>query len=379
MVIVALPDGPARGRSVTTLDQYLPLVFCMVTLVICLYAEPLSRRLRVVDYPDGGRKGHAEPTPLIGGLAIMVPLSLWCITVFAVEPEVASRLHLAILLCGLGVALMGFMDDQAPVSPRSRFLLLIVFAVTAFVLDPSLVNERLYWFGDAYTIPVWVFCALIVVGQVGLVSAINMADGMNGLVLTLYLVWFAALAFISEGTAQAASLLLCAMLVVTLLFNARGRLFLGDCGTFAITFVLGLLVIAAHNQGHLSFDQMLLWFFVPIVDCLRLIWTRLSRGRSPFLGDKNHFHHRLVHRFGQTSAFALYTFGVTAGVVAVTLWPSGNLIVLAALIVFYIGLWLPRPGRTAGVDADEAKRIRNVVRLRDRSEKPPRRDRSSER
>jgi UDP-GlcNAc:undecaprenyl-phosphate/decaprenyl-phosphate GlcNAc-1-phosphate transferase len=366
------------GTSVTALDQYFPLLFCMMTLVICLFAEPLSRRLRVVDYPDGGRKGHATPTPLIGGVAIMVPLALWCATILLVEPEVATRLHLTILLCGLGVAVMGFMDDQAPVSPRSRFLLLIIFAVMAFILDPSLVNDGLRWDGDFIIVPAWAFCVLIVVGQVGLVSAINMADGMNGLVLTLYLVWFAALAFISEGVVQAASLLVCAMLIVTLLFNARGRLFLGDCGTFAVTFVLGLLVIAAHNSGWLSFDQMLLWFFIPIVDCLRLIWARLVRGRSPFLGDKNHFHHRLMHRFGQTTAFALYTVMVTAGVIAVTVLPEFNYIICAMLLVFYIGFVVPRPARV-GV-GEEPKRGRNVVKLRDRSERPPPpQDRQSER
>jgi UDP-GlcNAc:undecaprenyl-phosphate GlcNAc-1-phosphate transferase len=363
---------------VTTLDQYFPLLFCMVTLVICLFAEPLSQRLRVVDYPDGGRKGHTAPTPLIGGIAIMLPLALWCLTILLAEPEVATRLHLTVLLCGLGVALMGFMDDQAPVSPRSRFLLLIVFAVMAFVLDPSLIADRLMWAGNALPIEAWAFCILIVVGQVGLVSAINMADGMNGLVLTLYLVWFGALAFISGGAVQATAQLVCAMLIVTLLFNARGRLFLGDCGTFAITFVLGLLVIAAHNQGQLSFDQMLLWFFIPIMDCLRLIWARLARGRSPFLGDKNHFHHRLIHRFGVRTAFVLYVAAVIAGVIAVTLWPSGNLITLALLITFYVGFMLPRPARAA---AEERKRERerNVVRLRDRAEKPPRQDRKSER
>lgn len=361
----------------TSFDQYFPFLFCMVTLVICLYAGPLSQRLRVVDYPDGGRKGHASPTPLIGGIAIMVPLALWCLTILLAEPEIATRLHLAILLCGLGVAVMGFMDDQAPVSPRSRFIMLVIFAIMIFLLDPELVGDHLSWTGgDASPMPLWAFCMLIVVGQVGLVSAINMADGMNGLVLTLYLVWFLALALISSGAVQATALLVCAMLIVTLLFNARGRLFLGDCGTFAITFVLGALVVAAHNSGWLTFDQMLIWFLIPIVDCLRLIWARLARGRSPFLGDKNHFHHRLIQRFGQRWAFVLYTGAVTAAVAAVTLWPSSNVITLAVLMTFYVGFLLPRP---AAAVVEDGKRQRNVVRLRDRTEKMPPKNRKSDR
>jgi UDP-GlcNAc:undecaprenyl-phosphate GlcNAc-1-phosphate transferase len=359
---------------VPAFEQYLPLLFCLVTLAVCLYAEPLSRRLRVVDYPDGGRKGHAAPTPLIGGIAIMVPLALYCATVLLADPGSDSRLHLAILLCGLGVGVMGFMDDQAPVSPRSRFVLLIIFAAMAFFIDPALLGDKLLWNGDAFPIPAWAFGVLIIIGQVGLVSSINMADGMNGLVPTLYLVWFLALALITGGAVQDTALLVSAMLTVTLMFNARGRLFLGDCGTFAISFVLGILVIAAHNQGALSFDQMLLWFFIPIADCLRLIWARLWRGRSPFLGDNNHFHHRLIRRFGQTAAFAIYAATVVAGVAAVTLWPEGNLFVLAGLTVCYVGLTVMRPARPA---VEEARRQRNIVRLRDRSERPRRPDRSS--
>ena len=294
-------------------EQFVPFLFCMITLLICLYADPLSRRLRVVDYPDGGRKGHAVPTPLIGGIAIMLPLSLWCVSVLLFEPDQATQLHLTILLCGGGVALMGFMDDQAPVSPRVRFVMLILFAIMAFTIDPALIGDSLSWGGQAISpFPAWAFCLLIVIGQVGLVSAINMADGMNGLVLTLYLVWFLALALISTGVVQATALLVSAMLVITLAFNARGRLFLGDCGTFAVTFVLGLLVIAAHNSGWLSFDQMLLWFFIPIVDCLRLMISRVRRGQAPSEGDRNHFHHRLQDVFGTTYSCIIYLGAVGA-------------------------------------------------------------------
>ena len=357
----------------TSLEQYFPFLFYLGTLVICLFAGPLSRRLRVVDYPDGARKGHETPTPLIGGIAVMIPLALWCLTILLMRPEQATALHRTVLLCGLGVAVMGFMDDQAPVSPRSRFILLVIFAVMAIALDPGLIGDHLYWSnGTATALPFWAFCALIVVSQVGLVSAINMTDGMNGLVPTLYLVWFFSLALITVGAVQTMALLVCGMLIITLLFNVRGRLFLGDCGTFAITFVLGVLVIAAHKSGRIAFDQMLIWFFIPVVDCLRLTLARLMRGRSPFLGDTNHFHHRLIQRFGQDAAFVLYLGSVVGAVATATLWPSLNVITFAALLTFYFGFLLPRPGQAAAKDNSASQ---NVVRLRDQSEKRPLKER----
>lgn len=352
-----------------------------MTLGICLYAGPLSRLLRVVDYPDGGRKAHATPTPMIGGIAVIVPLALWCLMTVMIGPLDAAQLQMTILLCGLGVAVMGFMDDQAPVSPRSRFLMLIIFATLAFTLDPALISSHLNWTdGSTSEIPVWAFCALIVLGQVGLVSAINMADGMNGLVLTAYLVWFLALALVSAGAVQAVSSLVSAMLIVTLLFNARGRLFLGDCGTFAITFVLGTLIISAHNAGHIAYDQAFIWFFIPIADCLRLIATRLSHGRSPFLGDKNHFHHRLIQRFGHSTAFAIYMSLVLVDVAGTTVRPDWSLFVLAATALAYLALMLPHSRAVDSASTDEEPRaVRNVVSLRSRVERPRPRSRKPER
>jgi UDP-N-acetylmuramyl pentapeptide phosphotransferase/UDP-N-acetylglucosamine-1-phosphate transferase len=51
----------------------------LLTVVICLFAGPISHRLGVVDMPDGDRKHHPEPTPMVGGIAIMLPLCIWCI------------------------------------------------------------------------------------------------------------------------------------------------------------------------------------------------------------------------------------------------------------------------------------------------------------
>ena len=50
--------------------------FGLSVLACCSLAGPVGRLLGVIDYPDGGRKSHARPTPMIGGIALMVPLLL---------------------------------------------------------------------------------------------------------------------------------------------------------------------------------------------------------------------------------------------------------------------------------------------------------------
>ncbi len=48
----------------------------LAVVACCSLAGPMGRVLGVIDYPDGGRKSHARPTPMVGGIALMLPLLL---------------------------------------------------------------------------------------------------------------------------------------------------------------------------------------------------------------------------------------------------------------------------------------------------------------
>src|SRR5579864_6919412 len=97
------------------------------SLLICLSAETIGRRLGVMDVPDNGRKHHLKETPLVGGIGILLPLLLWLCGAFSGSLISDSQILLVLLLCSAGVGLVGFADDQTPTTPLSRFLTLIVF------------------------------------------------------------------------------------------------------------------------------------------------------------------------------------------------------------------------------------------------------------
>ena len=84
-------------------------------------------------------------------------------------------------------------------------------------------------------------------------------------------------------------------LLVTLIFNLRGKLFLGDSGTYATSLTIGLLTVYTYNMtdGRLYADAVVAWFIVPVIDCLRLMAVRALQRRSPMSPDTNHLHHRL--------------------------------------------------------------------------------------
>lgn len=341
----------------TLLDYLLPVI----TVVICLFARPIGRRLGVIDDPDGTRKTHPGPTPLIGGIAVVVPLVLWAAAGITWGRASAPGFQLAILLCGSGVAILGFMDDQQGISAWGRLLLLGIFSVVALRLDTTLAIDRVH-FAPGYWVstPAYLLPCLSIVALAGFSSAVNMTDGLNGLVLALVCIWSVCLAILGGSEVSAAASVIGAASFITMLFNLRGKLFLGDCGAFALAFVIGLLAIRSHSSGRLLIETALVWFYVPVLDCLRVIVLRLLRGRSPFLPDREHFHHRLADRLGEGWATAVYAGLVGSASLLATLAPQRAVLALSILSVAFCGFLLADglatrsastlPGSPAGAD-----------------------------
>jgi UDP-GlcNAc:undecaprenyl-phosphate GlcNAc-1-phosphate transferase len=243
---------------------------------------------------------------------------------------------------------------------------LVVFLGVAFVIEPGFVSKMLNWGSFAPTkIALFPYCLLMILTAVGLVNAVNMADGQDGVVGSMFAVWAGCLALVSTGTAQAAALVLFLASLVFLAFNLRGKLFLGDCGTYGVTFVIGLLAALAHARGGVSLETVIVWFFVPVVDCLRLLITRLMRGRSPFEGDRDHIHHRLEDEMGKTKGFMTYAGAVASTSLLSTLEPKFALVSLTLVAAFYLSYARLTDGRSgAGIAlSEDADTSSNVVAI----------------
>lgn len=325
-------------RSCNLFLEYLPI---LATVAICLFARRVGEWLDVIDHPDNERKTHSGPTPLVGGIAVMASISVWAVFGLLWGSAVDSGFYFSLLLCGGGVAVIGFMDDQHNISAGGRLLLLAMFAVIAVRLDPVLAADRVHfaawgWFG----LPPLLLPSLTVVALAGFSSAVNMTDGLDGLVLALICIWSLCLVIVGTSEISSAAAVVAAASVITLLYNLRGRLFLGDCGAFAIAFIVGLLAVRCHNLGRLPLETALVWFYIPVLDCLRLIPLRLHKHRSPFKPDREHFHYRLSARVGENRAITIYagTVGLTS--LMTTLIPQLAFFALTLASTVYFGFLL---------------------------------------
>jgi UDP-GlcNAc:undecaprenyl-phosphate GlcNAc-1-phosphate transferase len=288
-----------------------------LTYGIAINGERIGHALRLMDMPNA-RKLHQRATPLLGGLALLIvflPISLALAA--QVNGGVFSRPGIVWTLSVAGMALVGILDDRQSISPRTRLVAsAAIFGLAAYA-DPAF-NVRVLDFEYPNLIiglgPKTLAILFTVLCCVGLVNAVNMADGKNALVIGLCLGWLFLLTPRAPATLIPYIGLLVATLAVLLAFNKDGKLFLGDGGAYGLATALALLTIAiynrpgAHSTRAISADEIMILFAVPVLDAFRLSWKRFRRGQSPMAADRDHLHHHLQDRFGWPGGLFVYLF-----------------------------------------------------------------------
>lgn len=314
------------------------VVVIIISALLCWHAKLVGKFLNVIDYPDNTSKLHVAPTPAVGGICILVPVTLTILATVAIGAPSVDKLPVAVGLCALGIGTVGLMDDQSAITPLSRVLSILIFLAVVLVIDPELASPVLTWNGSQQVeIPLYVYWAVLAVASVGILNAVNMADGQNGLVPGMFVIWTACLLLIADDVIAPIAALLLAACAVAFAFNLRGKLFLGSCGSYGVTFMICVLLAAQHARRGISVETVITYFAIPMLDCLRLLVTRLLYKRRPSSRDNNHIHHHLQNAFGWQSSLIAYLGVVGAASLVATLYPRWALVCALASAALYFG------------------------------------------
>ena len=275
-----------------------------VALVVSHWAMPIGTALGLLDFPDpeGGRKLHARVTPLVGGLALVCAAGLAVGALLFVTDQAQASVLFWFVLTVTGLFLVGAMDDRFGLSARIRLMIAAAFLLAAVAQVPDFAISFLLFSGQSSLIlmPGLVGIGFTLLCFVGLLNAVNMADGKNGLVIGQALIWSGILMLRLPSHMVPLMAAIAGALAVLFHFNMKGRLFLGDNGSYGLSAMFGLLGIYAWNHGFADVraDDIALIFAVPVFDTLRLIILRLWQGKSPFTPGRDHLHHYLYARWG---------------------------------------------------------------------------------
>ena len=300
------------------------LAFALTTVAL-LFLQPLAPRLNLLDHPNDTRKDHAHPTPGTGGIAIL----LGCLVGFF-GMQVGTASVQAFTAAALLLVVVGIYDDLHDLRWYWRILAQVGAALIIIHWGGVRVEQIGPTLGLGPMSLGWLAVPFTVFATVGLINAMNMIDGADGLAGSLGLAALVMLAAASlyAGNAVLASRLsvLCGALAAFLAWNVRlpwrprAKVFLGNAGSA----LLGLVIAWAafrltQNPSHPVNPVLALWLLpIPVMDCLVLIVRRLQAGRSPFSAGRDHIHHFMQDAgFGPTrGAMLLTAFSVACGLLA---------------------------------------------------------------
>ena len=335
-----------------------PTIAFVATILLIILLRPLALRYGLTDRP-GERKLHQGEIPLVGGIAIYFGIAISVLTAYWLGDANALDTPFIAFFAGATVLLViGAWDDWVGLSPGIRFAAqigagLIMIYGGGIVLD----DLGVFWPGTEslslgiLAVPFTVFVT------VGMINAINMCDGLDGLSGNMTLVLLCGLGMANSfwggmGHLQMLNVV-SAGVAGFLVFNQRSFwrnkawVFLGDAGSMMLGFALAWNAVEI-TQGYnrIISPPTVLWFLaVPVFDTVTMMTRRIRRGQSPFQADSEHLHHLLVRSgfsVGETIGIMclLAACGCVFGLLCAYFGVPDWLISASFLFAGFIYLWL---------------------------------------
>lgn len=310
------------------------------TLILTPIVREFNRKIGMVDKPDP-RRINKVPIPRGGGLAlilgVMLPYAFFNhITGRPWIAGLSSDVSIRMTILAFAIGALGYIDDKISLKPIVKLLGQLIIAALVWG-----------WAGLGFSdlwpqMPVWIDCFLTIFWIVGAINAFNLIDGLDGLAAGLAMIatlgMTGALFYVQRGMATSFYFAFIGGLVGFLRYNYNpASVFLGDCGSMFIGFVIATLPLAvkAPNSFLVSIGVPLLAMGVPIFDTALAILRRSFRrilGHQGGAGsgkimtaDTDHLHHRILRSVGMNqrrAALILYALAfcaVSVGLIAMTL------------------------------------------------------------
>ena len=350
LVPTALSAGVTTGHSFAgDVLMLVPAAF-VASLACTSVVRRLAPRFGLIDRP-AGRKVHLAPTPLGGGVAIylglagpmVVALALFTSITFvtragtdnysfhlAAGARGQTPLALGFLAAMLGMVVLGLFDDRRALGPFVK-LAVQLGITTAFV---ALADVRALTALDHYGLGRVPSVVVTVLWIGAITNAFNFLDNMDGLSAGVAAVCSAAFLcvtlLIGQWFVAAMLALLLGSLLGFLVYNfPPAKIFMGDAGSLLVGFTLGVLTVQTTflptgrdlAGGWYAVLAPLVVLALPLYDMVTVSAIRIGRGKSPFVGDTNHFSHRLVARgmSRRTAVLCLYLVTAATSMAAILL------------------------------------------------------------
>lgn len=255
--------------------------------------------LGVYDIPNS-RSVHKKKVLRMGGLIFISGYfaSLLYILFFQSPAISDSQFHAIVGILGgaVCIAILGAIDDLIDLHSTTKFLIQCVIAVMLCHFDMIIREISILGISlelGVFAVPFTVFWV------VGIINAVNLMDGLDGLAAGLSFIILATLALQQPNDLIVTMIIpgLLGGLVVFLRYNFHpARIFMGDIGSLFLGYHLAVLsiVVISFKTATLGMMAPVFLLGLPVVDTLLAIFRRAKAGKFVFAADKSHIHHQLL-------------------------------------------------------------------------------------
>jgi len=306
-----------------------------------------SKKEGLVDIPNE-RKIHTTPISRIGGVAIWgsTMLTFLCLVFLSYYPY--GSLLSGILLGSSLMFLLGLIDDVYNLD--AKFKLFIQIAITTLVYLLGVQINTIPFFGGI-DLGLWSY-PITLLWIVGISNALNFIDGVDGLagsVVTVSAISIGIIAVAMTPPNPISALIgfiLAGSMLAFLTYNFNpAKIFMGDSGALFSGFLLAAISITGlMKSATLAILLPFIILAVPILDITYSSLRRISKGKSPFVADSEHIHHKLLHAgFSQKNTVAILTSVAIIGGALAALIMGPNTIkhyFLSIIVIVFVMLLL---------------------------------------
>lgn len=307
-----------------------PVMSFLAVMWIYFKILKLAKMKDLVDNPNA-RKLQKLPVPVLGGLAVFFGVAFGTL----VSSTMTNLWALVPVFTAMVIMMyVGWMDDILSLSAKTRLGVEIV-VILLLCLGTDGWVDSLHGLWGIGQFSLFIAVPLTLFAGVGIINAINMIDGVNGLSSGICMCCSSIFGFALLQSGDVADAMLAFSMTAALIpfwlhnvFGRTSKMFIGDSGTMVLGVLMAWFVIQI-----LRHDTVIWWteikevslvafclavLAVPVADTIRVMIGRIRKGKSPFSPDKTHLHHIFI-KFGMSHAITTATI-VGIDIVIALLW-----------------------------------------------------------
>ncbi len=323
----------------------------IAALLVTFITRLAARKLHFGEVPSD-RKMHEKIMPHMGGIGIFAGF-IWGILISslllpAVFEQIISS-YSGIIIASFFAVLLGAYDDLKGMNAAQKFSGEFIIAA---ILIFSGFSIKILDLPFGFTIDLGIWSVLLsFLWLVGLINAVNLMDGLDGLAAGVISISVIVIIFGAVQVQNWALLVVCLALLAGLFgflkFNYHpASIFMGDTGSLFLGLLLAALSIKGFQGpgGRINIIIPIIILAIPIGDTGIAFFRRLNKGRHPFKPDKDHLHHRLIHMglSHRQAVHIIYLAAILYGFAAYLMITRsaffGAIVLLIVIFLSYAGL-----------------------------------------